>query len=214
MNFYHLTHLASVLSRIPLVAPFSVSRDGSSTARTPVPFSALFDMSRFSQLTSVTAIDWNDIRPVSETRTEELGCWIGATSAAEVEERAKAMQDNGIEASFFPMGTSKSLTPVGDANGDELMGTSILGLCASRKRKRPRADFSFSLYPSQPPTRSSPASTATTQLKRASSTKRCKLPPSQPSPRPDTPSPNPTSCASTTRCTDRNIPPPPTRRRT
>lgn len=119
MNFYHLTHLASILSRIPLVAPFSVSH--ADEAPTSIPFSAIFDMARFSQATKVHVVDWTDIRPVG-AHEDALGCWIGPVSEEEILGRASAMKENGVVASFFPMRASTSRTVPGSGKGDELLG--------------------------------------------------------------------------------------------
>lgn len=119
MNFYHLTHLASVLYRIPLVAPFSVSH--ADEAPTSIPFSSIFDMPRFSQATSVSVVDWNDIRPVG-AKEDSLGCWIGPVSDKEIDGRAAAMRENGVVASFFPMRAKTSRTKAGEPSGDELLG--------------------------------------------------------------------------------------------
>lgn len=127
MNFYHLTHLASVMSRIPLVQPFALPASDADNAPMSVPFSSIFDMPRFTSQTNVYAIDWNDIRPSNAGNHDKLGCWIGSVNDVEqIRQRSLTMKDNGVDASFFPLRASAVHADV--ASGDQVLGESVLVL--------------------------------------------------------------------------------------
>lgn len=125
MNFYHLTHLAAALSRIPIIPPFTLKKPNADVndalAHESVGFSTLFDMARFAQLTAVSALDWNDIRPPSGP-AEDLGCWVGNIDNEQLLQRGRAMLETGLEASFFKLQASTKRTKAGEP-GDALMAT-------------------------------------------------------------------------------------------
>ncbi|GAA5866862.1 hypothetical protein JCM1840_004293 [Sporobolomyces johnsonii] len=124
MNLYHLAHLSTVLQRIPIATPFSVTTTEDSLTKALVPVSSLFDMARFSHASSVAVLDWQDLRPDPEAKkTEQLGCWIGKLGEPEVQQRAESMWRSGIEASFVPVRVSTSRTRQGVPTGDELLAT-------------------------------------------------------------------------------------------
>ncbi|KAK4053924.1 hypothetical protein OIO90_003761 [Microbotryomycetes sp. JL221] len=100
INFYHLTFLSRQLARIPLIPPF-VTHDASGKP-VSIAFSAMFDMPRFSQTTSVSAVDWTDIRPPG-AGDDALGCWVGSVRKEELNPRSYNMRRAGVDASFFPM---------------------------------------------------------------------------------------------------------------
>lgn len=121
MNFYHLTHLASVLSRIPLVSPFALPMSDSDSAPLHLPFSSVFDMPRFTAHTNVYAIDWTEIRPSQSNSRDKLGCWLGTVdSVDQIRTRALAMKENGVDVSFFPLRASAGERAAGE--GDQVLG--------------------------------------------------------------------------------------------
>lgn len=134
MNFYHLTHLASIMSRIPLVAPFAVSNSASEDGPSNVPFSSIFDMPRFTQQTDVYVVDWNDIRPPNADG-DKLGCWIGGVSNEEMRARALAMKENGVDASFYPMHAVPAGRD-GSQGGDQVLSEWQSGWAACLDRAR------------------------------------------------------------------------------
>ncbi|GAA5996510.1 O-fucosyltransferase family protein [Rhodotorula paludigena] len=122
MNLYHLTHLSTILSRIPIAHPFLLPDDSGQIAQHPVP--TIFDLSRFSAGTSVAVLDWNDLRPHegAETgKTEPLGCWVGQIGETERDDRAKRMRLTGLSPSFVPVRLAPSKSAAGQ--GDDLKGT-------------------------------------------------------------------------------------------
>ncbi|KAM0791363.1 hypothetical protein ACM66B_005828 [Microbotryomycetes sp. NB124-2] len=99
-NFFHLTYLSRRLSRIPLVPPFVTQNAAGEPVS--VAFSSIFDMPRFSQATSVSALDWSEIRPPG-SHTDALGCWVGSVLKEDLGQRSFNMRRTGIDVSFFPM---------------------------------------------------------------------------------------------------------------
>lgn len=102
MVLYHLTYLATVLDRIPVVPPFVLLPDVNNTQPTPRA-SALYDVRLFARSANVSLIDWDEIRSPIEGTVEPLGCWIGTTAAEAIQERSMLMKDVGLSISFYPM---------------------------------------------------------------------------------------------------------------
>ncbi|GAA6040235.1 hypothetical protein JCM8097_004198 [Rhodosporidiobolus ruineniae] len=125
MNLYHLAHLAQVLKRIPIAHPFTLpSVEDTSSPSNPVPVPTLFDMQRFTALTSISILDWQDLRPheaVETGRTEPLGCWTGNLGAEDREERTRKMKESGLSPSFVPVRAGLAKGEAGQ--GDELLAT-------------------------------------------------------------------------------------------
>ncbi|GAA5910465.1 hypothetical protein JCM8208_004484 [Rhodotorula glutinis] len=124
MNLYHLTHLSSALSRIPISHPFLLPKDRTADT-TQHPVSTIFDMARFGAATSVAVVDWHDLRPheLEEAgTTEQLGCWVGQVDESERDERAQKMRLTGLEPSFVPVRLAPTKKD-GGAVGDDLKAT-------------------------------------------------------------------------------------------
>ncbi|BGP32302.1 hypothetical protein JCM10296v2_004083 [Rhodotorula toruloides] len=124
MNLYHLTHLSTILQRIPIAHPFLLPDPDKPTLTTSHPVSTIFDMSRFSAGTSVAVLDWNDLRPHEAAemgKTEPLGCWIGMLGEEERNERARKMQGTGLSPSFVPV--RLALGQKDSGQGDDLKET-------------------------------------------------------------------------------------------
>jgi hypothetical protein len=123
MNLYHLTHLSTILQRIPIAHPFLLPDPDKPAVTTSHPVSTIFDMSRFSAGTSVAVLDWNDLRPheaAEAGKTEPLGCWIGMLGDDEKGERARKMQVTGLSPSFVPV--RLALGQKHSGQGDDLKG--------------------------------------------------------------------------------------------
>ncbi|GAA5850377.1 hypothetical protein JCM8547_001852 [Rhodosporidiobolus lusitaniae] len=123
MNLYHLSHLASVLQRIPIATPFSLPSPKELETLQSVPVSTIFDMARFSILTNIAALDWHDLRPHEAEeagKREQLGCWIGNVPVEVRESRAERMKEIGIAPSFVPVRVALAKGDPG--KGDELKG--------------------------------------------------------------------------------------------
>lgn len=133
MNFYTLAHLATVLQRIPIAHPFTLPSPEDSNVLQPVPVSTIFDMPRFSILTSIAALDWHDLRPheLEESgATEPLGCWVGGQLKKEDRKaRSRMMKLNGIAPSFVPVRVALAKGP--DGEGDDLKGARASSLSVS-----------------------------------------------------------------------------------
>ncbi|BGP16396.1 hypothetical protein JCM10213_004047 [Rhodosporidiobolus nylandii] len=117
MNLYHLSHLSTVVQRIPIAHPFSVP----SASGGFIPVSSLFDMQRFSSLTHTAVLDWHDLRPheaEEQGKTEPLGCWIGNVKEEEKKERTEKMRESGLAPSFVPVRVALNKAEYG--MGDEL----------------------------------------------------------------------------------------------
>ncbi|KAK4054477.1 hypothetical protein OIV83_000971 [Microbotryomycetes sp. JL201] len=99
-NFFHLTYLSRRLARIPLIPPFVTQNAAGEPVS--VAFTSIFDMPRFSQATSVSALDWSEIRPPG-SHTDPLGCWVGSVRREDLGARTHNMRRTGIDVSFFPM---------------------------------------------------------------------------------------------------------------
>ncbi|GAA5894253.1 O-fucosyltransferase family protein [Sporobolomyces salmoneus] len=124
LNLYHLAHLAAVLQRIPIAMPLAVSSLETPLEKPQMPVSSIYDMSRFSHTTSIAMLDWQDLKPDLEAeKAEKLGCWTGALSAPEVQQRAESMWRSGLATSFVPVRVSTARTKLGETVGDELMAT-------------------------------------------------------------------------------------------
>ena len=127
MNLYHLTHLSSALSRIPISHPFLLPDPKDRTADTTQhPVSTIFDMARFGAATSVAVVDWHDLRPheLEEAgTTEQLGCWVGQVGEGERDERTTKMRLTGLDPSFVPVRLAPTKKD-GGAVGDDLKGAS------------------------------------------------------------------------------------------
>ncbi|GAA6001302.1 hypothetical protein JCM10207_006598 [Rhodosporidiobolus poonsookiae] len=124
MNLYHLAHLATTLQRIPIAHPLSLPSPDDSSALQSVSVASVFDMQRFSSLSSVAFLDWRDLRPqeAEDTgKTEPLGCWIGNVGEGERKERADKMRESGLNPSFVPVRVA--LTKGEAGTGDELEAT-------------------------------------------------------------------------------------------
>ncbi|GAA5823411.1 hypothetical protein JCM3770_000730 [Rhodotorula araucariae] len=122
MNLYHLTHLSTALSRIPISHPFLLPNERGVIAQHPV--STIFDMARFSAGTSVAVLDWNDLRPHEAEeagKTEQLGCWVGQIGEGDRDERAKKMRLTGLSPSFVPVRLAPTNKDAG--LGDDLKAT-------------------------------------------------------------------------------------------
>ncbi|GAA6060107.1 hypothetical protein JCM10212_003515 [Sporobolomyces blumeae] len=124
MNLYHLAHLAAVLQRIPIAMPLSVSSVEHPLQKDQMPVSSIYDMSRFSHTTSITMLDWQDLKPdLDGEKAEKLGCWTGALGGPEIQQRAESMWRSGLATSFVPVRVDTSRTKLGETIGDELMAT-------------------------------------------------------------------------------------------
>ncbi|GAA5885976.1 hypothetical protein JCM6882_004219 [Rhodosporidiobolus microsporus] len=124
MNLYHLAHLSSVVNRIPIASPFSLPTPDSPTSFTSLPVPSIYDLPRFSQLSGVSILDWQELRPQEAEelgKTEPLGCWIGNLGKDEQRERAGKMRDVGLSASFVPVRAALAKGEAGQ--GDELKAT-------------------------------------------------------------------------------------------
>ncbi|BGP48290.1 hypothetical protein JCM10450v2_004162 [Rhodotorula kratochvilovae] len=122
MNLYHLTHLSTALSRIPISHPFLLPNERGVVTQHPA--STIFDMARFSAGTSVAVLDWNDLRPHEAEeagKTEQLGCWVGQIGEGDRDERAKKMRLTGLSPSFVPVRLAPAKKDAG--LGDDLKAT-------------------------------------------------------------------------------------------
>ncbi|SGY20900.1 BQ5605_C016g08165 [Microbotryum silenes-dioicae] len=102
IDLYHLAHLAMTSSRSVIVTPFNLPA-GTAVGPSTVPFSSIFDLQRFKQLTNVEVIDYDEIRPHDGDSVESLGCWVAPSILADVSSRARSMMINGLASSFFPI---------------------------------------------------------------------------------------------------------------
>ncbi|GAA5820164.1 hypothetical protein JCM11251_005510 [Rhodosporidiobolus azoricus] len=124
MNLYHLAHLSTVVDRIPIASPFSLPSPELPNTLTSLPVPSLFDLPRFTQLTGVNLLDWQELRPQEaeeQGRVEPLGCWIGNLAGVEQMERARRMREVGLSASFVPVRAALAKGEAGQ--GDELKAT-------------------------------------------------------------------------------------------
>lgn len=164
MSLYHLTYLAGILDRTPLIPPFYIPPAGP-RSRLLVPASQVFDFDQFKSDVNVTGMDWTDVRPQSETaKLEQLGCWTASVAdAGELAERTSLMQDIGLDPSFYPL-----RVPTLPAKPHEIPNDLQCAYSQPRSLKRRRfAKLELTLVP-QPRTRFFRLSTATNQQRMVS----------------------------------------------
>lgn len=128
MSLYHLTYLSTILSRTPLVSPFTFGSHHASSHKA-LAVSTVFDMDRFRSAVNVTTIDWRDVRPplVTGAKNEQLGCWTAAQmSDHELQERTKLMGELGLDPSFYPLRITAPPLVDGQLKLNDLQGTHIL----------------------------------------------------------------------------------------
>lgn len=127
MNLYHLTHLSTAMHRIPIAHPFLLSDPKQPGVLSEHAVPTIYDLARFAAGTSVSILDWNDLRP-HETgevhKVEPLGCWIGDVPVTERADRAARMQSTGLAPGFVPVRLKLGATEAGQ--GDDLKGERTL----------------------------------------------------------------------------------------
>ncbi|GAA5963618.1 hypothetical protein JCM8115_002051 [Rhodotorula mucilaginosa] len=124
MNLYHLTHLSTAMHRIPIAHPFLLPDPKQPGVLSEHAVPTIYDLARFAAGTSVSILDWNDLRP-HETggvhKVEQLGCWVGEVSAAERADRVAKMQSTGLAPGFVPVRLKLGASEAGQ--GDDLKET-------------------------------------------------------------------------------------------
>ncbi|KAK4703499.1 hypothetical protein P7C70_g2715, partial [Phenoliferia sp. Uapishka_3] len=117
MSLYHLTYLAGILNRMPLIPPFYIPPSASSRQRHLIPASKVFNLEQFRINTNITATDWEDVRPSNgNTKLEQIGCWTASVPHGGLEDRAFRMEDYGLNPSFYTLRVDIS----SDSQGEKL----------------------------------------------------------------------------------------------